>query len=142
MRKRVMAGLTLGLMALTACGETMVTEGGLAASALSVSRLTALGFRPAAVDASGVPVAMSYSGPPKGAVLCGAGSFAPVEATVTDLDGVGKRATLDAYMILSGGKVTSGLYALTLSGANGVEGIDFHPGEVARFASGLACKAA
>lgn len=134
------AGMIASLMALAACDEAMVTEGPVAyapaAGGDTATRLQALGFVPAATTADGTPAALRYSGPVNAAVVCrrGAGSFAPIPAA---------SATLDAYVILSGGRATSGLYALTLRNSAGqVEGIDFNIGETKSFSSGLACKAA
>lgn len=153
MRNRAMAACVIAsLMALAACDDTMMVDGtgGAAAPATvasgdAVARLRSLGFRPAATAADGAVAALRYSGPVTAAVVCRAGpaGFAPIRAAMTDLDGIPKRATLDAYVILSGGRVANGIYALTLrAGPGRVEGIDFNIGQSKAFASGLVCKAA
>jgi len=129
------------MMVLASCDETMVTEGTPAAAAPaaldggSATRLQSLGFKAAATDASGQVVAMSYNGPVSAAVVCrqGSGGYAPIPP---------RQATLDSYVILSGGRVTSGLYALTQRNSSGqVEGIDFNLGQSKAFSTGLVCKA-
>lgn len=130
------AGLIAGLMTLTACEDAATPVAYAPAPAGdAVARLQALGFAPAAKTASGEVVAMRYSGPVTGAVVCksGSGGFGPIPA---------RSATLDAYIILSGGRATSGIFAMTRRNAAGqVEGIDFSLGESKAFTSGLTCKA-
>lgn len=136
------AGMIASLMALGSCEETTMTGGAATpvayapASGDAVARLRSLGFAPAAKAASGEVVAMQYSGPVTAAVVCkqGSGGFGPISRG---------SATLDAYVILSGGRATSGIFAMTQRNASGqVEGIDFNFGESKAFSSGLACKAA
>lgn len=137
------AGLIASLMTLAACDEAMMMEGpsspaayAPAANGATVTQLQSLGFRPAATAANGEVAAVRYAGPVTAAVVCkrGSGSFAPIPPA---------SATLDAYVILSGGRATSGIYALTQrNGPGQVEGIDFGFGESKAFSSGLVCKAA
>ncbi len=139
MRRSILAvAMLAGLSTLTAC-DVLMPNGH------DEAKLAALGFHVTARDASGSAVAMSYSGPATMAVLCGpaAGPFLPAKASMTDLDGKTKRATLDAYMILSAGRVKSGVYALTLRGpGRTITATDFHSGESGQFPSGLTCKGA
>ena len=137
MRNLAMAvGMIAGLMTLASCEETTPVAYAPAPGGDAVARLQSLGFAPAARTASGEVVAMKYSGPVTGAVLCkqGSGRFGTIPRG---------SATLDAYVILSGGRATSGIYALTRRNAAGqIEGIDFSIGESKAFSSGLTCKAA
>ena len=136
------AGMIASLITLAACDEAAMTEGtsspaahAAAAGGNAVTRLQSLGFKSAATAANGEIVAMRYTGRVTAAVVCkrGSGSFAPIPPAT---------ATLDAYVILSGGRPTSGLYAMTMRNGSGqVEGIDFNIGESKAFTSGLSCKA-
>ena len=132
----------MGLLALGACVE-ISADGGPAGS--DQAQLRALGYKTAAKDDAGKVIAMSYSGPVTAAVVCGPskGPFAPLKSQITDLDGGKKRVTLDSYMILSDGSIQSGIYAIVLHKDGGApEGIDFKPGEMKSFSSGLTCKGA
>jgi hypothetical protein len=133
-----------GALALTGCTEAMMA-GGMSTDSAAVSALRAKGFKPVARDSEGKVIAMSYTGPVTDAVVCGPrrGARAPITPRMTDLDGVEKRATLDAYLILREGEVVQGIYAIVLRtpGAT-LEGIDFGPGQSRSFASGLTCTSA
>ena len=132
----ISVGVIASLLSLAACEDSMTTPVAYApASGDAVARLQSLGFSPAAKTATGEVVAMQYSGPVTGAVVCksGSGGFGPIARA---------SATLDAYVILSGGRATSAIYAMTRRDAAGlVEGIDFGLGESKAFSSGLTCKA-
>jgi hypothetical protein len=138
------AAALCGAIALTGCTETMMA-GGTGTDALTVSALQAKGFKTRARTTGGQIIAMSYSGPVTDAVVCGprGAPKAPISARMTDLDGVKKTATLDAYVILSDGKVVDGIFAIVLrSSGSTLEGIDFAPGESKAFVSGLTCTSA
>lgn len=133
-----------GVLALTGCTEAMLA-GGSSTDSAAVKALRAKGFAPSARDSEGQIIAMSYSGPVTTAVVCGPrrGPKAPIAPRMTDLDGVEKRATLDAYLILREGEVVQGIYAIVLrTPGAALEGIDFGPGQSRSFASGLTCTSA
>jgi hypothetical protein len=133
-----------GALALTAFTQ-MTMAGGPTTDSMTISDLQAKGFKTRAVYADGEIIAMSYSGPATGAVVCGrrGGPTVPLGPRILDLDGVVKRATLDVYVTLREGKVVDGIYALVLRAPGPtLEGIDFGPGESKSFVSGLTCTSA
>jgi hypothetical protein len=130
-----------GALALTGCTEAMMA-GSMSTDSKTISALRTKGFKPVARDSDGQIIAMTYTGPVTNAVVCGTrrGSKAPITPRMTDVDGVEKRATLDAYLILSEGEVVQGIYAIVLRTPGSTpEGIDFGPGQSRSFASGLTC---
>jgi len=133
-----------GALALTGCTEAMMADG-MSTDSKAISALRTKGFKPSARDSEGQIIAMTYSGPVTGAVVCGPrrGPKRPITPRMTDLDGVEKRATLDAYLILSEGEVVQGIYAIVLRAPGStLEGIDFGPGQSRAFTSGLTCTSA
>jgi hypothetical protein len=130
-----------GAFAFTGCTETTMASGP-STDSMTISALEAKGFKTRARTVDGRILAMSYTGPATGAVVCGprGGPKTPLTPQVTDLDGVEKKATLDAYLILREGKVVQGIYAIVLrSPGSTLEGVDFGPGESRAFVSGLTC---
>lgn len=133
-----------GALALAGCTEAMMA-GGTGTDSETIAGLRAKGFKPSARDSDGQIIAMTYSGPVTDAVVCGPrrGPKVPIKARMVDLDGVEKQATLDAYLILSEGKLVQGIYAIVLHTPGAApEGIDFGPGESRAFASDLTCTSA
>lgn len=130
-----------GAMVLTGCTEAMMA-GGTSTDSKTIAALRAKGFKPVARDTEGQIIAMSYTGPVTNAVACGPrrGPKEAIKPRMTDLDGIEKRATLDAYLILREGEVVQGIYAIVLRTPDAaLEGIDFGPGQSKAFASGLTC---
>lgn len=133
-----------GALALTGCTEAM-KAGSTSKDSATITALRAKGFKPVARDSEGLIIAMTYTGPVTDAVVCGKrrGPKQPIKPRMTDLDGVDKRASLDAYLILREGEVAQGIYAVVLrTPGEALEGIDFGPGQSKSFASGLTCTSA
>jgi hypothetical protein len=128
------AVLLASLLALAACEQTTVEVQSTGTSTASLSRL---GFRPAATRSDGTPSAMRYQGKITSAVFCkrSGGGYQSGPAVLPG-------ARLDAYVMLSDGRVADGVYAITVRDGSGVSGISFNPRETGTFGSGVTCRAA